>query len=87
MAVRNTVSNILKSGGNRIVLNLADINYIDIPGIGELVSIYTKVANKGGELKLLCLTKRIHEVLAIMKLLTVFQVYDSELDIIASYSY
>lgn len=87
MAVRNTVGNILKSGGKRIVLNLADVNYIDIPGIGELVSTYTKVANKGGELKLLCLTKKVHEVLAIMKLLTVFQVYDSELDIIASYSY
>jgi anti-sigma B factor antagonist len=86
MAVRNTVGNILKRGGKRIVLNLADVNYIDMTGIGELVRTYTKVANKGGELKLLCLTKKVREVLALMKLLTVFQVYSSEPDIIASYS-
>jgi anti-sigma B factor antagonist len=86
MAVRNTVGNILRRGGKRIVLNLADVNYIDMTGIGELVRTYTKVANKGGELKLLCLTKKVREVLALMKLLTVFQVYSSEPDIIASYS-
>ena len=86
MAVRNTVGNILKSGGEKIVLNLADVNYIDSSGVGELVSTYTTVADEGGELKLLCLTKKVHEVLAIMKLLTVFQAYNSEQAIVASFS-
>ena len=78
MAVRNTVGDILKIGGRKIVLNLADVNYIDSAGVGELISSYTTVANQGGQLKLLCLTKKVREVLAITKLLTVFQAYDSE---------
>jgi len=85
-AVRNTIADILKGGGKRIVLNLADVNYIDSSGVGELVRTHTTLANRGGDLKLLCLTKKVQEVLVIMKLLTVFQVYESEQDIIASYS-
>ena len=86
MAVRNTVLDILKTGGKKIVLNLADVNYIDSPGVGELVSSYTTVFNQGGQLKLLSLTKKIREVLAITKLLTVFQVYDSETASVASFA-
>ncbi len=78
MAVRNTVREILKNGGKKIVLNLADVNYIDSSGIGELVSSYTTVTNQGGHLKLLNLTKKIQELLAITKLLTVFQTFDNE---------
>jgi anti-sigma B factor antagonist len=87
MAVRNTIRDILKSGGKKIVLNLADVNYIDSSGVGELVNTYTTVTNTGGQLKLLCLTKKVQEVLAITKLLTVFQVYDSEQATVASFSY
>jgi anti-sigma B factor antagonist len=86
MAVRNTVRDILKTGGRKIVLNLADVNYIDSPGVGELVSTYTTVINQGGQLKLLCLTKKVHEVLAVTKLLTVFQSYDNETTTIASFT-
>ncbi len=78
MAVRNTVREILKNGGKKIVLNLKDVNYIDSSGIGELVSSYTTVTNQGGQLKLLNLTNKIHELLQITKLLTVFQVYSDE---------
>jgi len=78
MAVRNSVRDILKSGGKQIILNLADVNYIDSSGIGELVSTYTTVTNNGGKLKLLNLTKKIQELLAITKLMTVFQVFDDE---------
>ncbi len=78
MAIRNTVREVLKNGGKKIILNLADVNYIDSSGIGELVSTYTTVTNNGGKLKLLNLTKKIQELLAITKLLTVFQVYDNE---------
>ena len=86
MAVRNTIHDILNTGGRKIVLNLANVNYIDSPGVGELVSTHTRVANQGGELKLLCLTKKIQEILAITRLLTVFQVYDSETATIASFA-
>jgi anti-sigma B factor antagonist len=86
MAVRTTVGDILKGGGKKIVLNLADVIYIDSSGVGELVSTYTTVAAHGGELKLLSLTKKIREVLAITKLLTVFQVFDSEPATVASFA-
>jgi anti-sigma B factor antagonist len=85
MAVRNTVRDVLKNGGKKIILNLADVNYIDSSGIGELVSSYTTVTNQGGKLKLLNLTKKIQELLAITKLLTVFSVYDSEQQAISSF--
>lgn len=85
MAVRNAVREILKNGGKKIVLNLADVSYIDSSGIGELVSSFTTVTNQGGRLKLLNLTKKIQELLAITKLLTVFQVYDSEQGAISSF--
>ena len=78
MAVRNAVREILKNGGKKILLNLGDVNYIDSSGIGELVSSFTSVTNQGGQLKLLNLTKKIQELLAITKLLTVFQVFENE---------
>jgi anti-sigma B factor antagonist len=86
MKIRTTVADILKGGGNKIVLNLAEVNYIDSSGVGELVSTYTTVARQGGHLKLLSLTKKVHEVLEITKLLTVFQTYDSEPTAVASFA-
>ncbi len=85
MAIRNTVRDIVNKGDKKIVLNLGDINYIDSSGIGELVSTYTTVTNSGGQLKLLNLTKKIRELLAITKLLTVFDVYDDEKTILGSF--
>ena len=85
MAVRNTVRDILKNGGKKIILNLSDVNYIDSSGIGELVSTFTTVTNQGGQLKLLNLTKKIQELLAITKLLTVFQVFENEQVALASF--
>jgi anti-sigma B factor antagonist len=85
MAIRNTVRDILKNNGKKIILNLAEVNYIDSSGIGELVSTYSTVANSGGQFKLLNLTKKIQELLAITKLLTVFQVFDNEQSALASF--
>jgi len=85
MAVRNAVRDALKGDGKKIILNLADVNYIDSSGIGELVSSYTTVTNGGGQLKLLNLTKKIQELLAITKLLTVFQVFENEQQALASF--
>jgi anti-sigma B factor antagonist len=78
MAVRNRVRDILQSNGKKIILNLADVSYIDSSGIGELVSTYTTVASNGGQLKILKLNKKVKELLTITKLLTVFQIFDDE---------
>jgi len=85
MIIRNTVRDLLSSEDKNIILNLAEVNYIDSSGIGELVSTYTTVNNSGGQLKLLSLTKKIQELMAITKLLTVFQVYDDEQSALASF--
>jgi anti-sigma B factor antagonist len=85
MVVRNTVRDVLKNGGKKIILNLGDVSYIDSSGIGELVSTFTTVVNQGGQLKLLNLTKKIHELLQITKLLTVFHVFDNESAALASF--
>lgn len=84
MVVRKTVLDLLKDDQKKIILNLAEVNYIDSSGIGELVSTYTTVTNSGGQLILLNLTKKIRELLAITKLLTVFHVFDDEQVALAS---
>ena len=86
MSIRNTVRDVLQSGAKKIILNLADISYIDSSGVGELVSSYTTTVNKGGKLKLLKLTNKLRELLTITKLLTVFEIYDNEKDALASFN-
>ena len=76
--LRDNVKDLLGKGQKKILLNLGDVNYIDSSGIGELVSAYTTVRNQGGELKLLNLTKKVHDLLQITKLYTVFDVKDDE---------
>ena len=86
VTIRDAVRDVLAKGSNKILLNLADINYIDSSGIGELVSALTAVKNAGGSLKLLQLTKKVKDLLQITKLYTVFDIYDDEAEAIASYS-
>jgi anti-sigma B factor antagonist len=69
---------LIDKGHRKIVLNLYDVDYIDSSGIGELVSGYTTVRNAEGELKLLHLTKRVHDLLQITRLFTVFDVQSDE---------
>jgi len=76
--LRDQVRELLTKGQKKILLNLGDVNYIDSSGIGELVSAYTTAKNQGGELKLLNLTKKVHDLLQITKLYTVFDVKDDE---------
>ncbi len=76
--LRKTVRGLLDDQRTKIVLNLADVNYIDSAGIGELVSAYTAVKKSGGELKLLHLTKKVHDLIQITKLYTVFDVHSDE---------
>jgi anti-sigma B factor antagonist len=84
--IRHTISDLLENGGKKIILNLTDVNYVDSSGIGELVRTYTTVTKEGKELRLLNLTKKIRELLVITKLLTVFQVYESEQAALASFA-
>jgi anti-sigma B factor antagonist len=76
--LRKTIREVLDDGRTKIVLNLADVNYIDSSGIGELVTAFTTVKNRGGNLKLLHLTKKVHDLLQLTKLFTVFDVYSDE---------
>jgi len=76
--LRKTIRELLDDNRTKIVLNLADVNYIDSSGIGELVTAFTTVKNRGGDLKLLHLTKKVHDLLQLTKLFTVFDVYSDE---------
>jgi anti-sigma B factor antagonist len=83
--LRKTIRDLLETGQNRILLNLGDVNYIDSSGIGELVSGFTAVRSREGELKLLNLTKKVNDLLQLTKLFTVFDVYTDEGTAIRSY--
>lgn len=86
VTLRDAVRDVLSKGSNRILLNLANVDYIDSSGIGELVSAFTTVKNSGGELKLLQLTKKVHDLLQITKLYTVFDIKDDEASAISSFT-
>ena len=83
--LRKTIRDLLESGKTKIILNLGDINYIDSSGIGELVSGFTAVRNREGELKLLNLTRKVKDLLQITKLFTVFDVYTDEREAVDSF--
>ena len=84
--LREAVKELTAKGQKYILLNLSDVNYIDSSGLGELVSGYTSVKNAGGELKLLGLTKKVHDLLQITKLYTVFDIKDDEASAIAAFT-
>jgi anti-sigma B factor antagonist len=83
---RDTLRDLMGKGQKKLLLNLADVTYIDSSGIGELVSGFTTVTNQGGRLKLLRLTKRVKDLLQITKLYTVFEVYDDEAEAVRSFA-
>ena len=84
--LRDAVRDLLSKGSKKILLNLGDVTYIDSSGIGELVSAFTTVRNQGGDLKLLNLTKKVHDLLQITKLYTVFDVKEDEASAVASFA-
>jgi anti-sigma B factor antagonist len=84
--LRDAVRDLLAKGNKKILLNLGDVTYIDSSGIGEMVSAFTTVRNQGGELKLLNLTKKVHDLLQITKLYTVFDVKDDEAAAVKAFS-
>jgi anti-sigma B factor antagonist len=80
------IRDMVQKGSRKILLNLAEVSYIDSSGIGELVSGFTSVANAGGHLKLINLTKRVKDLLQITKLYTIFEVYEDETTAVRSFS-
>ena len=86
VALRNAIRRLLGDGKNKILMNLGGVGYIDSSGIGELVSSFTAVNKEGGTLKLLNLTQKIQDLLAITKLLTVFDVFDEEAAALSSFN-
>ncbi|HKR96784.1 MAG TPA: STAS domain-containing protein [Candidatus Angelobacter sp.] len=84
--LRDTIRDLVGKGQKKILLNLGDVTYIDSSGIGELVSAFTAVRREGGELKLLNLTKKVHDLLQITKLYTVFDIKDDETAAIKSFA-
>lgn len=83
--LRDTIEDLLGKGHKKILLNLGDVNHIDSSGVGALLRAFTSVRNQGGELKLLHLTKRVHDILQNTKLHTVFDVRDDEAAAIAAF--
>ena len=85
VALRDSLHDLAAQGKKRILLNLADVNYIDSSGLGALVSGYTSITGQGGQVKLLNLTKKVHDLLQITKLITVFEVHEDEAAAIKSF--
>ncbi len=85
-ALKDKINSLVHQGRKKLLLNLADVPYIDSAGLGEVVRTYTTVSRQGGQLKLVNLTKRITDLLMITKLLTVFETFDSEPEALKSFS-
>src|SRR5262245_25830974 len=84
--LKDKINSLLNQGHKKIILNLAEVPYVDSAGLGEIVRTYTTVSRQGGSLKLLNLTKRITDLLSITKLLTVFETFDSETEAVRSFA-
>jgi anti-sigma B factor antagonist len=84
--LRDRISHLIEQDRKRILLNLAEVPYIDSAGLGRVVQAFTTVKNRGGQLKLVNLTKRITDLLMITKLLTVFETFETEPEALKSFS-
>lgn len=85
LALHRSIRCLVDEGKTKILLNLAGVTHIDSTGLGELISSYATLSNKGGQIKLVHLTERVRDIMTITKLLTVFDVYDNEPDALASF--
>ena len=83
--LKDKLQSLLHQGKKKLLLNLAQVSYVDSAGLGALVSAYTTVTREGGSLKLVNVTKKLQDLLSITKLLTVFETFDSESEALKSY--
>ena len=84
--LKEKINNLMQQGHRNLLLNLESVPYVDSAGLGGIVHTYTTVSRQGGSLKLVNLTKRITDLLAITKLLTVFETFDSEANAVSSFN-
>jgi anti-sigma B factor antagonist len=83
--LKDKLHSLLHQGKKKVLLNLADVSYVDSAGLGALVSAYTTVTREGGSLKLANITRKLQDLLSITKLLTVFETFDSVDEALRSY--
>jgi anti-sigma B factor antagonist len=83
--VRDAIRGLIAKGSKCVLLNMGDVSYVDSSGLGELVSAYTTAKNQQAEVKLLSLTKKVHDLLQLTKLYTVFDIWDNEASAISSF--
>jgi anti-sigma B factor antagonist len=83
--LKDKLHSLLHQGKKKVLLNLAEVQYVDSAGLGAIVSAYTTMTREGGSLKLLNVTKRLQDLLSITKLLTVFETFDVEGEALRSY--
>ena len=83
--LKDKINSLIQQGRNAVVLNLANISYIDSSGLGQLVASYGSLARTTGGLKLLHVNQKNHDLLSITRLVTVFQTFDSEDEAVASF--
>jgi anti-sigma B factor antagonist len=83
--LRDAIRGLIGKGKKNVLLNMGEVNYIDSSGLGELVSAYTTAKNQQAEVKLLKLTRKVHDLLQLTKLYTVFDIKDDEASAIASF--
>lgn len=84
--LKEKISSVVRDGPRQLLLDLSEVPYVDSAGLGELVRTYTAVNRNGGQLKLLGLAKRIKDVFALTKLLTVFEIFETEQEALDSFS-
>jgi len=84
--VRNTIKEQVNAGSRNILVNLKDVTYIDSAGLGELVGAYATVTNMGGAIKLLHPQHKVHDLLQVTKLYTVFIAFDDEAEAMRSFN-
>ena len=84
--LKDKVHSLVFQGSKEIALNLANLSYIDSAGLGELIAAHSTTTRNGGHIKIFNLTKRVSDLLAITKVLTVFDVFDSEQEALKSFS-
>lgn len=83
--LRDAIRGLIGQGKKNVLLNMGEVSYIDSSGLGELVSAYTTAKNQQAEVKLLKLTRKVHDLLQLTKLYTVFDIKDDEASAIASF--
>jgi anti-sigma B factor antagonist len=83
--LRDELRSLLAQGSKQIILNMAGVSYVDSAGLGELVSAYTTATNQGGSLKLLHLQGKLHDLMQITKLHTIFSAFDDEKKAVESF--